>query len=203
MKPVILLAAFATFALTAAAQQPVGSQQPAGSQPSAVAGTETPGSMAVDPMTLSILRSAGCPVGLKASFNSSSQLIKVHKPGDPDPTPSRGPSQHIRISLGRHAQNPVVSARVTVFGLNARGRVDRTRDSSAYGASDIRRGMDVAQFFTAKDRTLYADLVLPGFTAVNSVNLESIRFADGSTRNFAGQGLCSIPVDGVMLVSAR
>jgi hypothetical protein len=209
MKPVILLATFAAFALTAAAQQPVGSQQTAGSQssapPSAVAGTGTPnsGSMAVDPMTLSILRSAGCPVGLKASFNSSSQMIKVHKPGEPDPGPPRGPSQHIRLSLGSHAQNPVVSVRVTAFGLNARGRLDRTADSDAYGASEIRRSMDIAQFFTAKDGTLYADLVLPGFTAVNSVKLESIRFADGSTRSFTGQSLCSIPVDGVMLVSGR
>jgi hypothetical protein len=206
MKPVILLATFAAFAMTAAAQQPAPAhqaQQPA--TPFTVNGAETPGSgsMAVDTLTLSILRSAGCPVGLKASFNSSSQMIKVHKPGEPDPGPARGPSQHIRLSLGNHAQNPVVSVRVTAFGLNARGRVDRTADRDAYGASDIRRSMDIAQFFTAKDGTLYAYLVLPGFTAVNSVKLESIRFADGSTRSFAGQSLCSIPVDGMMLVSGR
>jgi hypothetical protein len=130
-------------------------------------------------------------------------MIRVQKPGDTGPALSRGPSQHIRLSLGNHAQNPVVSVRVTAFGLNARGRVDRAADRDAYGASEIRRSMDITQFFTAKDGTLYADLVLPGFTAVNGVKLESIRFADGSTRSFAGQSLCNIPVDGVMLVSGR
>jgi len=206
MKAVIFVATFAALAMTAAAQQPAPVQQT--QQPAAsfgVAGMETPnsGSMAVDPLTLSILQSAACPAGLKASFNSGTRMVKVHKPGDPDPGPSRGPSQHIRLSLGSYAQNPVVSVRVTAFGLTARGRIARSADSNTYGPSNIRRSMDIAQFFTAKDGTLYADLVLPGFTAVNSVKLESIHFADGSTREFAGQSLCSVPVDPMMLVSER
>ena len=197
MKSVILLAGLVALAMTATAQQP---------PVSGTAGLETPNTFpqGADPLTLSILRSAACPVSMEARFSSATQMVKV---GQPDPPNAKRnsitkPSQRIRLSLGKN-DNHIVSARVTAYGLNARGRLDHSSDGMAKGTSDIRRTMDVAQFFTNKDGSVLADLVLPGFTAVYSVKLESIRYADGTIRDFAAKSACSVPVNPMMLVADR
>ncbi|HET6168752.1 MAG TPA: hypothetical protein VFE01_01175 [Terracidiphilus sp.] len=196
MKPVILLATFAVGVMTAAAQQPGPSF--------GVAGMEAPPSagISVDPFTAAILQSAACPVGLKASFNSRSQMVKVGKAGEPDPGPDRRPSQHIRVVVEDPAHQAISSATVTAYGLTARTRMDRSADPFAIGASGVRRTMTVS-LVAGANGALYADLRLPGFTAVQQVKLESIRFANGSTHSFAGKTLCSVPVDPVLLVSGR
>jgi len=208
MKPIVLLALVAAFAVTAAAQQPATAQQPAAAkQPAAsfgVAAMETPNSAstALDPLTLSILQSAACPVGLKANFNSFSQMLKIRKPGTPDPGPTRGPAQHIRVILADPAHKAIASVTITVSGLTGRTRLDRSSDNFARGASGVSRTLTVP-LSAAENGALFADVDLPGFTAVQGVKLESIRFADGSTREFAGKSLCSVPVNPMMLVSAR
>jgi len=206
MKPVILLATLAALAITAAGQQaaPV---QPA-PQPGAsfgVAGMEgSPlAARATDSLTAAILQSAACPVSMQARFNSAGEMIKVRKPGTPDPEPPRGPAQHVRVILGSREKNPIVSVRVTAYGLTARRRLDRSSDPMVKGPSDIRRTMDIAQFFSDKDGTLFTDLVLPGFTAVNTVKLESITYADGTIHEFSSRNACSVPVNPMMLVSTR
>jgi hypothetical protein len=45
--------------------------------------------------------------------------------------------------------------------------------------------------------------MLPGFTAVNSIKIEALEYADGSTRDLAGQRFCSVKPDPLMLVAGR
>lgn len=193
MKAPVLFASLAALAITAIApaQQPAPSFGVAGMEPT-VQNTQLV--VTVPP--------AACPVSLKASFNADGQMVKVRKPGAPDPGPSAGPSQHIRIVLADPAHNAIVSATVTAYGLTARPRVDRSSDPFVKGPSNVRRTVTVS-FSASGKGTHSADVELPGFTAVHGVKLESMRFADGSVRTFADKTMCSVPVDPLMLVSER
>jgi hypothetical protein len=139
-----------------------------------------------------------CPVSLAAKQAGATEMVKVGREQNPTP-PIAKPGQRIRIFLTGLAKTGKVTATVTVHGLSARGRIDKT---SAAGTSDLRRTMNVT--FTREDeKTVWAELVLPGFTTVKSVKLDALQFADGSTRDFAGLNLCTVAPDPVMLVAGR
>jgi hypothetical protein len=59
--------------------------------------------------------------------------------------------------------------------------------------------MDVS-FATEESGTLVAEIALAGFTAVKSIKLEALRYADGTSRDLAGVNLCTVTPDPFMLV---
>ena len=149
-----------------------------------------------------------CPVNLQAKQAGMTDMVKV-KDGEKRPEDmAPGPRQRIYLIIGKDGVTAadkvgpvkVASATVTVRGLSARSRMnDALHDGSA--ASDIRRILYV-KFAEAENGTAFADLILPGFTAVNSVKLESITFADGST-HVPGRAACKVVPDPIMLVADR
>ena len=73
---------------------------------------------------------------------------------------------------------------------------------SASSASDINRTLDVT-FTSEADGSSTAELDLPAFTSVQTVRLDSITYADGSTWKVADARVCSVAPDGFMLISGR
>jgi hypothetical protein len=68
--------------------------------------------------------------------------------------------------------------------------------------SDATRTLDVA-FPAGSDKNASADLWVPGMSAVYSIDLVSVTYADGSTWKLAAGKTCHTPIDGVMLVGGR
>jgi hypothetical protein len=154
---------------------------------------------AMSPSTTVVIIPQACPVSMSAKQAGATEMVKVQKGSDGKPeTPAR-PGQRIRLFLTRVPKAGKVTATVTVRGLSARGRVDR---AAAGDTADIRRTLNVT-FGREDDKTISAELVLPGFTAVKSVKLESLEFEDGSTRDFAGMNMCTVAPDPLMLVAGR
>jgi hypothetical protein len=143
---------------------------------------------------------AACPVSMTARQTAATELVKVKKGADPSPETPAKPGQRLHLILGGLPETGrITGATVTVRGLSARGHVDKVSGS---GASDLRRTINVT-FSPEGEKTFSAELVLPGFTAVKSVKLEALQFADSSTRDFAGVNLCTVAPDPLMLVAGR
>jgi hypothetical protein len=136
---------------------------------------------------------SSCPVSLHALQGTGGGLIAVH-----GTQPIPGPSQHIHLVLG-DARSTVVSAKVVVRGLSGKNHILETADNSR---SDLTKTLDV-RFFSEEDSKSAADLILPGFTTVQSVELQSIRYQDGSTWIFADREACHVAPDPLMLVGSR
>jgi hypothetical protein len=192
MKPSLLLLVVGLGASTLAFAQQTGSA-PVGF---GVSGMESTASSQTSSLVLPPPQA--CPVSLAAKQAGATEMVKVDRGQDPTP-PIAKPGQRIRLFLTGLEKTGKVIATVTVHGLSARGRIDKT---SAAGTSDLRRTMNVT--FTREDeKTVSAELVLPGFTTVKSVKLDALQFADGSTRDFAGLNLCTVAPDPLMLLAGR
>ena len=163
-----------------------------------VSGMEPLGQSVASPKA-AIAAPQACPVSMTAKQAGATEMVKVQKGSDPSPETLTRPGQRIRLFLAGLAKTGKVTATVTVRGLSARGRIDR---AAANNSSDLRRTLNVT--FTREDeKTVWAELVLPGFTAVKTVKLEALEFADGTTRDLAGASLCTIAPEPIMLVAGR
>jgi len=141
--------------------------------------------------------SEGCPISFSARQASDGDLVNV-TPGKPDQAPSKGVAQRIRLSVNNGGK--VVSAHVTVHGLTPKGRMLPV-DSSQEGAAQISRNLEIS-FSNDATNSIGANLFLRGFSAVFSVDVNSMTYADGSTWKSSGN-VCRVIPDPVMLVDAR
>jgi hypothetical protein len=136
---------------------------------------------------------SSCPVSLRALQGTGGGLVAVH-----NAKPMSGPSQHIHLVLS-DTKSAVLTAKVVVRGLSGKNQILQT---SGNGRFDLTKTLDV-RFVSEDDSQTAADLILPGFTSVQSVELESIRYQDGSTWTFAGREACRVAPDPFMLVGSR
>ncbi len=146
-----------------------------------------------------------CPVSMHALQGSGTGLVPVR--GEQRVS---GSSQRIHLVLNSSKSAKIVGAKVKVFGLSGKNRIEKasvnpnttldlTNQKSTF---DVTRTLDVT--FTPESETSVAtDLVLPGFTSVLSIQLESLSYKDGSTWAVAGQRACHVAPDPMMLVADR
>ncbi len=143
-----------------------------------------------------------CPVSMHALQGHGSGLVAAR-----DAKPIEGPSQRIHLVLSNPKSAMVASAKVKVFGLSAKDRLERTSDRSfdltnRDGASDLTRILDVT-FAPEGEKDVSTDLLLPGFTSIRSVELESLTYKDGSTWTVDGMQTCHVTPDPIMLLADR
>ena len=139
-----------------------------------------------------------CPVHMQARQGGLRGMVKVRK-GDPQSDTLPKPGQRILLILNRDLTH-IARATVTVRGLSARGRVQNTFSAKA-GDPDLRRTLDVA--LTPDGSEDAAELILPGFTSVTSVQLDSVTYADGIVWQAPPNHACSVAPDGIMLVGLK
>jgi hypothetical protein len=141
-----------------------------------------------------------CPVSMHARQQGGLGILTARD----DRGESRrrsGVAQHIRLILG-DAKNSaaIVSAKVTVRGTSPKGRMTPTvlnQDASP----DAKKTL-VLTFTGDGSKDTSANLVLPGFTSVTSISLDSLTYADGTIwRSSNGRG-CRTAPDLLMLVDA-
>lgn len=161
---------------------------------------------------LQIADGGACPLVLDARHISSTSMLRA---GATAPSPS-GPaingavlSQHAARPMGLYQQveltvsNPslrdIVSVQVTVHGMSSRWRAIPTANSPA--APDLAKKIDIVIDLKGNGHVA-KDLTLSRFTAVTSIDLDSIAYADGSRWQAPASSACSITPDALMLVSA-
>ena len=146
--------------------------------------------------TVVIRMQPSCPVGMHAKQGSGGGLVAVR-----NARPSDGPSQQIHLVLARRHLQQITGARVLVRGLSGKDRIERSRAIEDI-VPDRSQMLDVT--FTPDNAVeASADLVLPGFTSIQSVELESISYADGSTWKMENRNACTVAPDPMMLVAGR
>jgi hypothetical protein len=148
------------------------------------------------------LPSPTCPVSMHALQGSGTGLVAVH-----DDQRAKGFSQRIHLILSNPESTKIARAKVKVFGLSAKNRVEQTSvnqlDLTNQGKSfDRIKTLDVT-VAPEGEKDVATDLVLPGFTTVLSIQLESLTYTDGSTWAVAGRQACHVAPDPLVLVADR
>ncbi|HWG19315.1 MAG TPA: hypothetical protein VG225_02215 [Terracidiphilus sp.] len=151
----------------------------------------------------------GCPIGMRAEHGTGSGLVMTRDdhgkqavpPGKDHGYMAKEISQQIHLTLTNPLNRKIAAARVTARGLTARGRITKTLSTGDDG-SNVTRTVDV-KFSSADGRNVSADVTFPAFTVVNSIQMESITYADGSVWKLDDAQTCRVVPDPLMLVDAH
>jgi hypothetical protein len=143
-----------------------------------------------------------CPVSMHALQGSGTGLVAVR--GEEHVS---GFSQRIHLILTNPKSAKIAGAKVKVFGLSGKNRIEQASANqldltNRKNTFDLTRILDVA-FTPEGENDVATDLVLPGFTSVHSIQLESITYKDGSTWAVNGRQACRVAPDPLMLVAGR
>ena len=136
----------------------------------------------------------GCPVFLRAQHAADGGLLNVDKR-----RPER-PGQLLHLTLTNPDSRQIVAARVRVHGLSGKGRVTQTM--SGADRPDATSTIEV-QLVQGSGKEAYGDLRVPNMTAVLSIDLNSVTYADGSTGSFTGHDACRVVPDKLMLIAGH
>ena len=137
-----------------------------------------------------------CPVVLVARQKADGVMVEV---GERRP---KGPAQRLHLTVEYPGSKAITRARITVHGFIAKARVAPTpaRGGSPAEAS---KTLEVAFRPDPKGNSASADLWVPGLTAVRTIDLDAVTFADGSSRSLVGRAACSIVPDPLMLIAGH
>jgi hypothetical protein len=96
----------------------------------------------------------------------------------------------------------ITSAQVTVHGLVPKGRLVQSTASPENSFGRGTRSLTVS-FTSGQDDAVSADLALPGLTAVISIELDTLTYADGTVWHVSADRPCRVAPDPLMLITSR
>ena len=136
-----------------------------------------------------------CPIAMRAQHLADGEMVKT---GNARP---RGLGQWLRLTLVAPDSRRIVNATLTIRGLSPKGR---TMEALRNGddSSDV-VSQQVASFTVGLDKEDVANLWVRDMTAVQSIEISSVTYADGSTWKYAGDMTCRVTPEGFMPVDAR
>ena len=149
---------------------------------------------------------ASCPVGMQArhgagvpvSMNAGPSINwSPIAPNSPAFTHTR--TQRIHLTMTNLLSREIVSVQFVVHGYSNKGRAMNLANSSS--EPDLAKTVDVVLDVKGKSEAS-SDLSLSRFTAVTSIDLKSITYADGNTWNAPSAEACSVTPDSMMLVAS-
>jgi len=144
----------------------------------------------------SLTYSSQCPLNLSARQGSSGEL-RTTKPGQKD-TPPQSVGQQIVLTLANPQLVGITAARIKVRGYTPTARSFPLAPPSP----DAARSLDLV-LTVAPGLDTTTDLRLESFSAVTSIELESVSYADGSRWRAGPQTRCQIVPDPIMLITSR
>ncbi|WP_058188334.1 hypothetical protein [Terracidiphilus gabretensis] len=156
-----------------------------------------------------------CPIAMEARQGGRLHILRAQKDEKTSSQPFMSPS----LTLHNPQDQRIVSASVTALGsgpnkgttlLQARERKHDDDDSPGeflYRVPNpdssprplLTRTLTV-QFASGDNNTVSGDLYLPGFVLLDSITLNAVTFADGSTQSFASNSGCRATPSPLMLV---
>jgi hypothetical protein len=142
--------------------------------------------------------STNCPVDMRAQRAlAAGQLQQVPAQGQQN----SGPSQNLHLTLNNPSYSEIRGVRVTAYGLNAKGKITPAEMASG-DSSGMQKSFDLKLKVNPKS-TASVELALTGFTAVTFLNVDSIRYAGGSTWQPTVKQTCHVVPNPTMLISSR
>lgn len=156
---------------------------------------------------------SGCPLSLHALQGSGRGLVAVVRraPGDhhekadgPLGFVPPVPAQHIHLvaTVSSFPGGKPVWGHFKVYGRSGSKHAEQVRTGSAMKPFDYEKTLTLDERFSPEDNDeVAADLTLPGFTSVKSIQVESITYQDGSTWVVGAGQSCQIAPDPLMLVA--
>jgi hypothetical protein len=144
--------------------------------------------------------SNGCPVSMRAQQRGGGDLLSVNRSQD---NRSDTVAQRIHLVLENTAANlaRITGGRVTVHGTSAKPR-SIVAGIAQDGMRDATKTFTLS-FDIGENEAASANLLLRGFTSVQSVTLEAVTYADGSSWSPSSGKTCRVSPDPLVLVSGR
>jgi hypothetical protein len=136
-----------------------------------------------------------CPVSVHAKQAGGGEMQRV------DRAHPKGGGQGVHLILTNPDSRQIIGAKVTVRGLTAKNRVLNTL-SIQDDSSDAAKTLSLT-FSADSGKEASTDIWVPGLTAIQSIDLNTLTYADGSTRQLSAGMTCRTIPDAVMLVGTR
>lgn len=138
-----------------------------------------------------------CPLNLSAKQGMSGELRNAKVSPQPGETP-RQPAQQIRLTLANTQLTGVTAARIKVRGYTPNPRVMPVNTPRA----DAEKSLDLV-LVIGPNQDVSTDVRLESFSAVTSIELESVTYADGGRWQTSAENRCEIAPDPLMLITSR
>jgi hypothetical protein len=149
---------------------------------------------------------ASCPVGMQARHGAGIPVGMIVGPSiDGSPIAPNSPAftharaQRIHLTMTNLLSREIVSAQFVVHGYSNKGRAMNLANSSP--EPDLAKTVDVVLDVKGKGEAS-SDLSLSRFTAVTSIDVNSITYADGNTWHTPSPEACGVTPDLIMLVAS-
>lgn len=143
--------------------------------------------------------SANCPIEMRAQKQSGLSQLRRVAPGT-RPLPPM-PAQNLHLTLTNSTFSQIVGVRITAYGLNSKGQLAPARTTTD-DSSAIKKTLDLKLKVDPKS-DVSTNILLTGFTSITYINVDSIRYAGGSTWAPSSAHTCHVVPDGTMLISSR
>jgi hypothetical protein len=152
---------------------------------------------------------AGCPIDMEArhaaqtpvSMNADGKDVPRQGPAINAPRKQLVPQlQRLHLTLTNPSSRDIVSAQLTAHGFSNKPRAMEL--SAGSNEPDLAKTIDIVLGVKGKGHAS-SDLSLNHFTAVTSIDLNSITYADGTTWHAPSPAACSITPSLAMLVAAN
>ena len=148
--------------------------------------------------------SVGCPISMRAQQTSGVDVLVTRDSKSQGEPHLDVPAQRIHLTMGNGSNLAgIVAATVTVRGTGNKPRsVPTVVTPAREGIFDRTKTLHL-QFGREENQEAETDLILAGFTSVQSIRLDSLTYADGSIWTPSRSSVCRIAPDPLMLISGR
>ena len=136
-----------------------------------------------------------CPVVMSARHLAGGDTVKVGSAAHP-----KGIGQPLRLSFASRSSRQITAATIEVHGFADKGRMIQALSTS--GSADANQTMQV-QLAQEPDNKASATIWVPGMTAIETIDLESVTYADGSKWKASNGQSCHVIPDPLMLISSH
>lgn len=138
-----------------------------------------------------------CPIGMQARQGVWDHTVRVWEGQQEKSIHPFG--QRFFLTLKDSHSERIVSATIRVHGTTGKNRMVQTAGLSNTSAAEATKILTVS--FSADDGSASADVHVPGFTSVSSVELQQVTYANGSTWKMSSSSFCRVAPDPLMLVA--
>ncbi|HMG86839.1 MAG TPA: hypothetical protein VK574_14000 [Terracidiphilus sp.] len=138
----------------------------------------------------------GCPIGMIANQGVWDHTLRVRQ-GQREKAQPFG--QRILLTLSDANSATIIAATVRVNGLTGKNRVVQTAPGAA-AAGEATKTIKV-NFAVSQKGGVTGDLYIPGFTAVNSIELIQVSYEDGRVWRIGADSVCRVTPDPMMLIA--
>jgi hypothetical protein len=177
--------------------QSFGVAQMTGIQHSGTQVSQQPGGIVIQLTPLTI----GCPVSLRAQHLADGSLVRTRSGTAQTSAQPEGLEQWLHLTVTNPGSRAIRAATITVHGYSNKARVTQTLSGSQEGSDAS--WTTTLSFAGAEGRTESADVRVPGMTAVQTIELKTVTYADGSLWRLSGSQSCRVAPDPLMLVSGK